>query len=364
MNLNNTTGVLRGTASETGSFSFTIEASFEGESDQQAYSINVVSLQPIVLGPALAEVAMLMATAPAFATSIPWSQASLFSLTEVTGAKNLLDGQDNTAAAASAEPGGAADYCQNLVAHGFDDWYLPAATETVKLRALNPMTGSVTRWSSTDESRFFAYVDNTLLTGPGVTGGTSSNILKTTSSTAHCIRSFVPEIAESDPDPCDTTTTAGTICKDGSVYTTTFSGNRLFVTDPLHEAAFSQMNTNGGMMPSGLTANDGLTNTQILVADSRDLQQADYCANLVAHGHSDWYLPSMGEMNALAAPFNGPNEWINGMAAFKIGFGNNYWTSSDDGSAFFPQPAATGITVTTQSTGMGAGDLVRCMRRG
>lgn len=319
-------------------------------------------LTPVELGPALAEAAWLMATDPSFAVTRAWGSTA-----SVTGARSIVDGRANTAAAAAANPAEAAAYCQDLVAHGYSDWYLPAAAEVVKLRAIS----SANRWSSTQHATTTtsAYYDMVGSSGGAVKTGTAMSNAKTTSYTAHCVRTYVPVIGASDPDPCATTTVSGTICKDGSVYTTTYNGWRLFVTSPAFEVSgspYNQMNTGGTTIPLTLTQNNGLTNTPILKADARGFPQPAYCDNLVAHGKSDWYLPSILELDALRLPYDGTNAWINGMAGFRIEGTTliNYWSSSGGTSTTFKNPTAKSIRGTGTASGMTAGHLVRCMRRG
>jgi len=320
------------------------------------YSVTTQGIDPVMLGPSLSEVAWLMATHTSFAASRSWGATAA-----VTGTSSITNGRSNTAAAAAANPGGAADYCQNLVAHGYDDWYLPAAAEVVKLRSIS----NINRWSSTQHptTTTSAYYDMSGMTGGAVKTGTAASNTKTTSYTAHCVRSYLPAI--SGADPCLTTTVAGTICSDGSVYGTTYNGWRLIVTGLEHQASLTTMNTGGTTLPLTLTQNNGVTNTPILLADARNFPQPSYCDNLVAHGKSDWYLPSILELDALRIPYDGTNAWIHGMAAFPIeGTAFNIWSSSGGTSTTFKNPTAKSIRGTGTASGMTAGHIVRCMRRG
>jgi len=321
-----------------------------------SYSVTTQAIDPVMLGPSLSEVAWLMATHTSFAASRSWGTTAA-----VSGTASITNGRSNTAAAAAANPDGAAAYCQNLEAHGYDDWYLPAAAEVVKLRSIS----NINRWSSTQHptTTTSAYYDMSGMTGGAVKTGTAVSNTKTVSYTAHCVRSYLPVI--SGADPCLTTTVAGTICTDGSVFGTTYNGWRLIVTGSEHQASLTTMNTGGTTLPLTLTQNNGVTNTPILNADARNFPQPAYCDNLVAHGKSDWYLPSILELDALRIPHDGTNAWIHGMAAFPMeGTVFNIWSSSGGTSTTFKNPTAKSIRGTGTASGTTAGHIVRCMRRG
>ncbi len=78
--------------------------------------------------------------------------------TEVTvGATSRTTGEANTALWAASASGGAAFYCATLVAHGKEDWYLPAADEmrilqqnAEVIRRFNPDPGTY-YWTSTEK---------------------------------------------------------------------------------------------------------------------------------------------------------------------------------------------------------------------
>ena len=72
-------------------------------------------------------------------------------------ADSLTDGAGNTAALLAVSPTGydAAAYCDSLVAHGHDDWYLPAKNELNLLYNGGSQIGDITGgeyWSSTEAS--------------------------------------------------------------------------------------------------------------------------------------------------------------------------------------------------------------------
>ena len=78
-----------------------------------------------------------------------------------------------------------------------------------------------------------------------------------------------------------------------------------------------------------------------------------YCANLVAHGKSDWYLPAPYEMSVLR---------IN--AGSIGGFNTNpnvaYWTAAEDGDNRAWYHRMDGVT---GYTAKGLGMLIRCVRK-
>jgi len=167
----------------------------------------------------------------------------------------------------------------------------------------------------------------------------------------------------------------GSVCADGSVYAGLSGSNPMYVTrcdagqtwgGSSCDGIRSTLTWNDG---SGVSSNtttsvidqaDGQTNTASLVTiDSNsvaDGQQphaaAQYCNDLVLHGHSDWYLPAKNELNTV----------YNNRAA--IGnfdeSGPHYWSSSEDTSAnAWTQRFSSGSYVyyTKYST-----NVVRCAR--
>jgi hypothetical protein len=67
--------------------------------------------------------------------------------------------------------------------------------------------------------------------------------------------------------------------------------------------------------------NDGDGNTAALVADGPSHPAAEYCDGLSAHGYSDWYLPSVGEIISIFDAGFASTPANQDMA------GSNYWTS-------------------------------------
>jgi len=77
------------------------------------------------------------------------------------GASSATDGDGNTAAIVAYYPpysSTAAEYCNNLIAHGRNDWYLPARNELAILynsaRPIGQLLITTTYWTSTENSTF------------------------------------------------------------------------------------------------------------------------------------------------------------------------------------------------------------------
>jgi len=82
-------------------------------------------------------------------------------------------GQANTTAIVNgcSEAGIAARICDDLVLNGYDDWYLPSIYELYEMSQHQSLIGGfnsgVYYWSSSQESPYFAYVDEVYLAGGG-----------------------------------------------------------------------------------------------------------------------------------------------------------------------------------------------------
>lgn len=120
----------------------------------------------------------------------------------------------------------------------------------------------------------------------------------------------------------------------------------------------------GGLVTTTATNSfDGRTNTNTLVATDSDSgapgtqphQAAAYCDNLIMHGKSDWYLPSIGEYLQLIA------------SSTSIGnFGNHpayYWTAYEYS---YGNPAggyAVGLPLIEGGNSKDTANNIRCIRR-
>ncbi|WP_319231069.1 DUF1566 domain-containing protein [Draconibacterium orientale] len=119
------------------------------------------------------------------------------------------------------------------------------------------------------------------------------------------------------PAPCDVPSpTAGTVCDDGSI----FAGDtNLYVTD-VDQSSSSQWKTSQGtddIDPDSST--DGQANHDNRSGTLSDFPAFELCENLDRHGHTDWYLPAITEMDVL---------YTNRIAIG--GFStSNYWSSTE-----------------------------------
>lgn len=137
-------------------------------------------------------------------------------------------------------------------------------------------------------------------------------------------------------DPCAGSPAAGTVCSNGSVYAgLSPDGNVKMFTTPADAGGFSWNNGNSsGYVATTRTSNTtGEANTAAIIlvdADSgvggtQPHQAAQQCADLNAHGQTDWYLPARNELNVLytnraaIGGFNTSGAWPAGL----------YWSSSE-----------------------------------
>ena len=137
-------------------------------------------------------------------------------------------------------------------------------------------------------------------------------------------------------DPCDPSQSPadGQLCRDGSLYAgLSPDGNvPMFVTpaDAPGGAIYTWNNGNStGRVLTGIGTFDpeGEDNTNLLVSlDSDSITAgtqphvaAQYCYDLVAHGKTDWYLPSRAELDGL----------IDDYATYGFALNTSYWTSSE-----------------------------------
>lgn len=124
---------------------------------------------------------------------------------------------------------------------------------------------------------------------------------------------------------------AGDTCPDGTIYAGASSGNRLYVTAADNSASsnWNAGNNNGvAFTTTGATSvSDGQANAAVLLVTDSDSvtggtqthNAAQLCADLVANGKSDWYLPATDELNTLYSN----RATIGGFA------GTYYWTSRE-----------------------------------
>jgi Protein of unknown function (DUF1566) len=171
-------------------------------------------------------------------------------------------------------------------------------------------------------------------------------------------------------DPCVGSPTIGTICADGSMYAGLSPDGNV----PMYAArcdagqswngstcagtAVTQNWSYGGTIVLGLTSNStGRSNTATMYSDNGNAdgpyQAASYCTTLSLGGHTDWYLPALGELEIL---------YLNqgAIGGFNTS-GTYYWSSTEDGevsagSQRFSDGSQSGFS-------KGNDQLVRCVRR-
>lgn len=185
------------------------------------------------------------------------------------------------------------------------------------------------------------------------------------------------------PDPCAGSPAAGTVCGDGTVYAgLSPDGNvKMFVTRCDVGQTWdgsSCINSRQGQRwgdeqgnptdtslvnctTAGLCASSGAFNTTTLASEDADSvapgiqlhNAAQYCNDLSTNGHSDWYLPSIGELNIL---------YTNRVAIGEFNTsGNYYWSSSEyDASSGWKQRFTTGVQVDDLK---GSSTWIRCARK-
>lgn len=131
-------------------------------------------------------------------------------------------------------------------------------------------------------------------------------------------------------DPCSGAPSIGTTCSDGTIYAgLSTDGNVKMYTTPADSSSgivWNNGNSTGYVDVAVANWHTGAANTALLVSSDSDSgvggtqphQAAQLCDNLVAHGHSDWYLPGLGELNVL----NVNQVAIGNFAAA------SYWTST------------------------------------
>lgn len=145
------------------------------------------------------------------------------------------------------------------------------------------------------------------------------------------------DVTTAGADPCAGSPSPGTVCADGSVYAgLSPNGNVKMYTTPADAGQYpwNNGNSSGYVQTNQASAITGEANTNNLITiDSNSSaggtqphQAAQYCADLSAHGQTDWYLPAAGEINVLytnRAAIGG----FNTSGSFPGGF---YWSSTEE----------------------------------
>lgn len=123
----------------------------------------------------------------------------------------------------------------------------------------------------------------------------------------------------------------GGVCPDGTIYAgLSPDGRAPIYTTPADAPTLMTWgpNTDTEMQNCSITLQEascrtGRANTTLLAAKGANYEEARYCENLDAHGHTDWYLPSIREMQILYAN----KEAIGGFAR------DTYYRSSSESNA-------------------------------
>lgn len=158
--------------------------------------------------------------------------------------------------------------------------------------------------------------------------------------------------------------TIGDICGDGTIYAGLSPDGNV----KMYAAAADAPSTLVWGPGAGSTMDDcapgpwaedscktGEANTTVLAGLGTSYEAATYCADLSAHGHTDWYLPSVLEFQVMAALGPAPNH----------GFTDEdyYWTSTEVGDSHVFDGYVDGVDGTVSWDGKYLSLYVRCVRR-
>lgn len=326
-----------------------------------------------------------MYTTPADAPgTMAWTASSY----AFRGLTSTITGEANTAALTTPGNHPAAQYCAGLVAHTYDDWYLPASDEIWVLET-NSDTGALAGtleqnlyWTTTENSQF---VVRSLDKFGSANIGTAS---KGDTWYVRCVRKAAAAVPEISADfgagsvrvgysgltcnganegviryvssckkmefcngtawsesadacsACGPPPAIGTTCGDGSVYAgLSPDGNVPMYTTPADAGQFTWNDGSANYVDTAMvncaaltepTCDTGEANTALLVGLGTSPSPAPYvaarhCDNLTAHGHSDWYLPARNELNVLRT-----NRTVIGGFNLSNSYGDGwYWSSSE-----------------------------------
>lgn len=179
-------------------------------------------------------------------------------------------------------------------------------------------------------------------------------------------------------DPPTDCPTVGDACSDGSVFAGLNGSDPIYTTHCDAGMFWDGNNCTGGrgqypwnngnsadyVTTSAADASDGAANTATLIATDSDSgtagtqphQAAQYCADLIAHGQDDWYLPAKNELNILY----GNHAAIGNFETS----GTWYWSSSEfDIYYAWRQRFSDGYQSYTSGHAKYNTNAVRCIRR-
>ena len=284
-----------------------------------------------------------------------WNNGTLLGRT-VTGATSTSNGKANTDLLVSLSDNGApynganACYGLNLANYkGYTDWFLPSAGELSLLMTNSVAIGgfvssSYPYYLSSTETSTSSY--NMRRTDQP---GTLYTDYKENDRYVRCAR-------KQDLPLTDCTGTPGSLCTDGTYYAGYYDGRYIFTT-PSDESSTYTYAIGGGTGATATGATDllnGNPNQAILQAatgpDYSAAAQACKSLNTLSYkGHTDWYLPSKGELNVLYAQ------------SVPLGLSSaSYWSSSENNSTYaYIQSMITGGTAAYNKLNV---FNVRCVR--
>lgn len=150
-------------------------------------------------------------------------------------------------------------------------------------------------------------------------------------------------------DPCAGTPNIGDTCADGTLYAGNLSGTDRYIT-PADDSTGVLWGCSGTNIATANSTTDGEANTNQIMLSCPG-SAAAVCANLTAHGHSDWYLPASTEYAHLHT----------NRVALGMNYGFTHWTSQNSSSTqatrFRFSDGTTFIVLKNTSF------YVRCMRK-
>ena len=288
-------------------------------------------------------------TAADISTSIAWNNGNASgyvttsqtsTTTGETNTTNLLT-IDSDSGTGGTQPHQAAQVCADSAANGHSDWYLPAKDELNVLYtnyvAIGGFNAANYYWSSTEKDNSGAWEHR-------FSDNKTSGVAKSTLLNVRCVRKGYVAVAPPALEYCGQQSSAptgcptiGNVCSDGSVYAgLSPDGNVAMYTTPANGSTlpWNNGNASNGTVTNVTDINTGHANTDALtngIIDStgdsdssaglQPHQAAQYCKDLSAHGHTDWYLPARQELSVLCTNKVAIGGFVTGPP--------NYWASSE-----------------------------------
>ena len=300
------------------------------------------------------------------ANTINTSMVNCTTATSPGAQSSCQTGENNTALLAglsnSDAPYHAASYCYNLVAHGRDDWYLPAMDELNVLYTVRTTGAFSGTFNGTGNYMSSSEYSDTWYRFHNFGAPLQDQGSKLVVRDFRCVRK---------DDPCATgSPLLGTVCESGMVYAgLSPDGNVPMYTTRVDAGTMVWNNNSTNWFDTALTNcnNDGSpqctqgeASTGALVGAGdigAPYTAANYCENLNIHGHSDWYLPSVRELDVL---------WTNRTVIGNFNLtgtapGGYYWSSSeyDSMEGLNMQMSTSSVGGDNKNTALN----VRCVRR-